>query len=196
MPIGTQTVTDSFGRANETPLAGNWTQDSGASFNLSSNTVVGTTLANDKWAYYNAWSGGDDHYSQVALTEGSDVTGAGAGVCIRKATSATETMYRLVTNGSGAFELGKLIAGAFTSLRTGTFTYVAGQKVGLRVLGTTLQIWYNGVQVGTDLTDSGISTGAPGIAYSSVAPSFTLDDWDAGTTGTAAAAQGNFLAFM
>lgn len=180
--IGTQTVTDDFNRANQSPMAGNWSQDAAARFNLVSNQVVITALPDDLWAYYNAWTNGDDQYSQISVTTTGSGAGTGPAVTVRKATGATATYYRLALNDAGGFELGKIIAGAFTSLRTGSVTYIAGQLLGLSVKGTTLKIWYNGSQVGTDVTDAAISTGFPGLAYSSISTAVTLDDWSAGTT--------------
>lgn len=187
--IGTQTNTDNFNRANETPLSGggNWTSTTNQIV-LTSNTVQPAGTGNDREAVYVAWANGNDQYSQMKITAVTSTAGNGFGVCVRHdPTVGTKTMYRLVLEGGGNFEVLKLVAGTPTSLRTGTVTYSAGTALGLSVQGSTLKVWYNGSQVGTNITDSTITTGDPGIAYSSTLSSVpTGDDWDAGTTGGAA----------
>jgi hypothetical protein len=97
-------------------------------------------------------------------------------------------MYRLVINQDGEYNLMSFKAGVGASLRSGTISYVAGTQLGLSVTGgatATLKIWYNGIQIGADVTDSSspITTGSPGFAYSSSLGSDVTngDDWDAGT---------------
>jgi hypothetical protein len=188
MPIGTQTLTDNFNRANENPLAGNWTVSTASGddkLQLLTNAVTYAAIGSDSEAFWTSWASGDDQYSQAEITAGSTGgSGEGIGVCVRRSsTASTKTLYRLVIDHTGDYELSKLVAGVFTSLRTGTVSYVAGQKLGLSVLGTTLKIWYNNSQVGSNVIDSSIASGLPGIAYSSSDSGATLDNWDAGTTG-------------
>ena len=188
--IGTQTATDDFNRANEDPITTNWTNQApggNTPIALVSNAYTAHSLASDAHAYRTGWAGGNDQYSQAAITAGSASAGAGAGVAVRVDTAAaTKTMYRLVLDNGGNYELLKIVVGVTTSLRTGTVTYVAGQKLGLSATGgatTTLKIWYNGSQVGASVTDSSspITTGSPGIAYSSTLTSASGDNWDGGT---------------
>jgi hypothetical protein len=182
--IGTQTNTDNFNRANEDPLSGggNWVSTTNR-IQLISNTVQPLGTSNDREAIYTVWANGNNHYSQMKITSVASSTGNGFGVCVRHdPTVGTKTMYRLVLEGGGNFEVVKLVAGATTSLRTGTVSYVAATALGLSINGSTLKVWYAGVQIGADITDSTITTGVPGIAYSSTVASVpTGDDWDAGT---------------
>lgn len=182
--IGTQTVTDNFNRADVNPIAGNWT-DSGSSshFEILTNAAQPDAFGGaDADAIYSAWTGGDNHYSQAELTLSGTSATAGLGVSVRhSSTASVNTMYRLVLDAGGNYELSKFITGSKTSLRTGTVTYGATKKLGLSISGSTLKIWYDGAQVGTDVSDSGISSGVPGISYSSVIAGFFIDNWDAGT---------------
>jgi len=182
--IGTQVVTDSFTRANETPLAGNWGSNGGAgTFNLTTNQVVlGTN--NDVMARYTPWASGNDQYSQADITVVGGAAGSGPGVTVRMDTAGATTGYRLAVDSAGNYELGRFNTGTFTSLRTGALSYVATTKLGLSIIGSTLKIWYNGIQVGTDIVDGRpVASGKPGIGYSGIITSIVIDNWDAGTTG-------------
>lgn len=191
IPGFTQTVSDDFNRANETPLAGNWVQDIGARFNLSSNTVILSSFTVDAVAIWNPWASGNDQYSQIDLTVVGTAAGSGPGVFARHdAVAQTVTGYRFVIDASGNYEYLKFVAGASSGSVTGTVSYVAGQKIGISATGsspTTIKLWYNGIQIGANITDnsSPITTGIPGISYSSTITSVTLDNWDAGIPAVA-----------
>ena len=190
MPIGTQTNTDNFLRANETPLAGNWTQilQGVPTFILQTNAVTFSASSNDIYARYNPWTSGDDQYSQIAVTVAGTGAGTGAGPSVRISTGGQITLYRLVTDASGNYVLARRNNDVGTTLASGTLSYVAGTLLGLSITGSTLKIWYGGVQVGSDIVDgSPLASGQPGFGYSSTSTSLTLDDWDAGTTGSPAA---------
>jgi len=197
--IGTQTNTDNFNRANETPLSGggNWTSTTNR-VDLISNQVTTAGTGSDREAVYAAWANGNDQYSQLKVTVSGTTAGAGFGVSVRSTTTgSTFNCYRVVLNSDGEYEVCKMVSSSCTSLRTGTLSYVAGTALGLSVLSTTLKVWYGGTQVGADITDSGIASGKPGIAYSStlsVVP--TGDDWDAGTTAAAATNKSKFFLFF
>lgn len=182
--IGTQTNSDTFDRADEDPLSGGgvWVTTTNR-IQLISNAIQPNGTGNDREAIYTAWTNGNNHYSQMKVTAVASSTGNGLGVCVRHdPTVGTKTMYRLVLEGGGNFEVLKLVAGTPTSLRTGTVSYVAGTKIALSVFSSTLKVWYAGVQIGADITDATIVSGVPGIAYSSTLASVpTGDDWDAGT---------------
>jgi hypothetical protein len=182
IPGTIQVATDDFNRANQNPITGNWTDSgSGNAITLASNAVTPGALGNDADAIWNVWASGNDHYSQGQLTTTGTSAGSGLGVCVRHSpTAGTKTYYRFYMDGAGNWELDRFIAGAFASLQTGSTSYVGGTAIGLLVIGTTISCWYGGVQVGTNQTDSNITTGVPGIAYSSTVTTATLDNWDAG----------------
>jgi len=186
--IGTQTDTDNFNRANQSPLAGNWTSTNigpGSTLQITSN-VVDSALPNsgaDQESFWNTWSHGDDQYSQAAITVTGTTSTTGFGVFVRHATSvSTKTMYRCVINSAGAIDLAWFNAGAYTQIATRSVTYSAGTLLGLSIQGTTLKIWYGGVQQGASITDSNIASGSPGICLSTSVTSGNIDNWDAGTT--------------
>ena len=62
------TVNDDFNRADQNPLAGNWTTCSGFSnMRLSSNHVGGASNNQDCFVYWNANEFDPDHYVQVEI---------------------------------------------------------------------------------------------------------------------------------
>jgi len=71
--------------------------------------------------------------------------------------------------GAGNSKLQKDVNGSFTDLLTG-LTAVNGDVLYIEAVGTTIKVKVNGVQVGTDATDSAIATGACGMW-----------SWDTGT---------------
>lgn len=186
-------ATDNFNRANESPMAGNWTNVQGE-FDLVSNAAQPQSLAVDSGARYNAITWPDDHYSQAKLTiNNTGGGGVGIGLLVRCSTSAV-TFYRLAIDHAGAsnMEIGRTVASAFTSLSVQTAgAWTDGDTWKFTASGTgatvTLQVYKNGVQVGTDVTDSSANrllTGQGGIFYSSAATSASLDDWDGGSLAT------------
>jgi hypothetical protein len=194
IPGFVQVNTDDFNRADQNPIAGNWT-DSTIAGNTDMQIITNKCApvvfnAGDGDCFYSAWISGNDQYSQVEVTASGTSATSGLGPTVRRiTTSGTNTMYRLVLDAGGNYELAKFLANVKTSLRTGTVTFVSGQKLGLSATGgatTTLKIWYNNVQIGTDAVDasSPILTGFPGIAYSSAITSASGDNWDAGIPDT------------
>lgn len=176
-------ATDDFNRANETPLAGNWTTvTSETNSNLSSNTVVPSVLSNDSTVYRNDITPPNDQYSQAKITVNNNSGGGiGQGVAVRVATGA-RTYYRVVADhaASNNVELGAMVAGTFTPIWTRTQAFTDGDTFRLEVQGTTLRVYRNGVQIGADSTDSNIASGRFGLSYSSTATSASADDWEGG----------------
>lgn len=181
--IGTQTDTDAFTRANSSPMSGTWTGEAANPFDISSNAVIMHNVAGaDASNFWNTWSHGDDQYSQAEITLVGSGSQVGLGVCVRRNTTiATVTMYRAVINDAGAIDIGSIVTGGFTQIGTRSVTYSAGTKLGLSIQGTTLKVWYGGVQQGANITTSSIASGSPGLGFSSPITSGTIDNWDAGT---------------
>ena len=183
--IGTETDTDAFTRANANPLDGNWTTNiSDNPFQLSSNTAIPQNIGVDS-VNIRTGTWGADQFSAAKITVTGSGVGTGPGVAVRCAT-ASQTYYRLVVDASGNFELAKFVSGSYSSLRTGTLSYSAGTELALSVSGSStavIKIWYGGSQVGADYNDSSspITTGNPGLSYSSASSTAIVDDWRGGT---------------
>lgn len=189
-------ASDNFNRSNQAPIAGNWTS---TTMNLTSNHVVPASLGADGAAYYSGTTWPNDQYSKAKLS----VTGTagathGVGLLVRRSTSAT-THYRLVVDhaSTGNVTLSKAIAGTATTLVTLTQSWSDGDVWELRVMGTTLQIRRNDVQVGADVIDSSIASGRAGVAYAATESAASVDDWEGGAAAKAWPHEpAGFTAFM
>jgi hypothetical protein len=169
------TVTDDFTRANETPLAGNWSTITGESaFNLASNVATPSAPANDNGARYSGATWGNDQQITANLTvPGASGGGAGIGLNVRIA-AAARTYYRFTLDHSSGvtWELSRFIAGAITLLDSGSaFSWTDGDSFTLSAVGpaaaTVLTLKRNGVQFDTFTDNSSLASGSPGIAWSS-----------------------------
>lgn len=176
-------LSDDFTRANETPVAGNWstgiTGDASSVFNLSSGALVVSNALADASAVYTGATWGNDQSSKADLTvTGTAGGGSGVGLWVRRATGA-KTGYRFIADHAGSTncELAKFVANTFTSLLTFTQAWTNGDTWELRVIGSTLTIWLNGSQI-QSTTDSAVASGGfPGAAYSSTDTSASVDNW-------------------
>ena len=169
-----QTVTDDFNRANSGDLSANWTPvvDQLQIVSNSAQPFSGS----DATERYSAvtWTANQSSEAKITCAATTDA-GAGLGVGVRYS-AADNTGYRLVINGDGEWELGRMSAGSFTFIASGTTTYSAGAVLKLSIIGTTLTSTYNGVQIDTR-TDANIATGSPASVYSSSIASGNIDDW-------------------
>lgn len=183
------TVSDSFDRANENPLAGNWTVGTGSgetAFNLNGNIVVPNNLVSDASAWWSGATWGNDQSSQAKLTvNGTAGSGAGVGLTLRHiATASTKTFYRFVVDhaASNNVNISRQITGSSTSLATFTVaSWADGDTWQFTAVGpaaaTVLTVYRNGGQVGTFTDNSSIASGLPGLAYSSTETSASINDW-------------------
>lgn len=176
----TSQATDAF-TTDANPIDGNWTSVTGDSnMKKLSGSAVPTNTANDCSA--RSTSGAsftNDQASELAITtSGTGGGGVGMGVLVRCA-SAAATYYRAVMDGAASnnIEIGKRVAGVYSFIANRTVSYGAGGTLRLGVVGTTLRVYYNGTQVGADITDSDIASGSPGISYSSTDATAQGDNW-------------------
>lgn len=175
-------ASDNFNRANGTlPDDGApWKKEQGSvSFVISSNGIT-LSANNDITMRYNA-SFPDDQWAQITFTQTETASGAQAGVALRVATGAA-TLYRIVVDGSGNFEIGRFISGSHTTIDTFTSSVANGDVLRAEIVGSTIKVYINGTQV-RSVNDSNISSGAPGMAFSGTgAPSTNtkMDDFSAG----------------
>jgi len=186
-------ASDNFNRADANPIGGNWTTvTSEIAWKILSNHAEPTAFNNDASIYYaGTWPA--DQYSQAKITvNGSAGSTAGAGVCIRASTSL-RTYYRLTVDhaGSNNINLTRIVNGTSTSLWTRTVTFVDGDLIRLEAQGSVLRAMVNGVAVGADFVDtSPITSGNPGLTYSSIETSSSAEDWEGGDLTSARQAPG------
>jgi Big-like domain-containing protein len=172
----TVAATDDFVRPNETPLAGNWTNEHN-SLNLNNNrfrSTVGVTSV----ARWNARSFNADQHSQVRL---ASTAGTTCGPAVRVATGAA-TGYTFGQNSSNAHNITRFNAGTGTLLATtsGGVARTIGDVYTLEVSGSAvvrLVARRNGVVVLTYSDDSAsrITSGSAGIFANDVAE---CDTWE------------------
>jgi hypothetical protein len=190
----TALATDNFNRANG-GLGANWTDLSSVSetFQVTSNKAVPTSLTGtDSGARYSGRTWTADQYSRAALsctdTEAADGQ-AGPGVAVRCSgtSGASRIWYRVCVQHSATLNvsLSKHIGGTYTPLVTWTQAWTNGDVWELKVEGTTLTVTHvtSATVVGT-YTDSSISTGQPGIQFSTDTnvTAASVDDWEGGDT--------------
>lgn len=179
-------ASDTFDRANETPLGnGVWTGVTGeeTTTNLTSNVAVSASAAQDTASRYSGTTWPDAHYSKIKVTAGTGGAGSGFGVSVRCATGS-RTHYRLVINGDGEWELLEFSGGSSAALLSGTTTYSAGAYLELQANGTTLTCIYNGTTLNST-TDATITAGQAGLSYSSNISGCSGNDWEGGDFGGA-----------
>ena len=182
-------ATDLFNGAS---LGANWTVDTGGAWTESGGVIKETGLLSaDSQIRYSAITWPNDQWSETTVGTAGTSGGAGVGYgpIVRKASGATVTLYRFIVSAQG-WELGKDVAGVFTSFSSGTATtWAVGDTAYLEVQGSTLTAKKNTVngQGGTVIatqSDGTITTGWAGVMYSSNDVGIgTVDSWQAGDFG-------------
>jgi hypothetical protein len=172
-------ATDLFDRADEAPLAGNWT-DGGQQnvFNLTGNKIQPANLPQDCLAFWNALTFDRDHSSECLVTvTGTAGGGAGIGPAVR--CSGGSNCYRLILDhaASSNVALQRFVAGAFTSLLTVSRTFTDGDLWKIAVVLDTIYAFHKDVLVFKFRDITPLLTGGPGVSYSSTETSASLDGW-------------------
>lgn len=183
---------DNFNRANETPLAGNWTDPgSPVPFNLSGNVVVPSAPgANDSWAFYNAITWPDNQWSSAVLTcTGTVGGGAGVGLAVRLSNNTGPNGYRLVIdhNATTNWTLSRFNSGVSSTLASGLVTFTDGDTFTLQIVtagANAFLTMFRGITQFSSFTDtSPIASGSAGLAFSSNETAATIDNWVGGRAG-------------
>ncbi len=191
----TQTQSDNFTRANESPLSngGNWGAMTGLSQpNLISNEVQPPAINTPGVSTWTGASWPNDQYSEIIVHTLTGVNSNIYAIC-RGATGAI-TMYRAVFAGGSSVFIDKFVAGANTLLLNAVApaTINAGDALALSVVGKVLALFVNRVLV-CATTDSSIASGNAGVGVYSAANAITsaqISAWNAGSA-TSSLASGN-----
>lgn len=168
----TTTLLDSFDVGNHTDINGQASSD-GWTWNKYFSNGALAVIRTDSGTYAEGQAQGHtaayraesnlsstDHYVQCELRTENDSLVVMIGA--RKDSSATFTWYELILgSGSDVLIIQKVVAGSGTIIASNALTIntATTYTVKLNIFGSTLQTFNSGVQVGTDTTDSGISSG-------------------------------------
>lgn len=167
---------DAFTGTNGTDLTTTgWTQQSTFGFTIQSNHADATGSAQDNFLFRTAgtWSNDQESSATFTITDGSYM-----GVTVRASgTGGSAARYYFLTNCSSFSALGKTTAGSNSSISTSFAHPASGSVVTLRVVGTTLTVYDDGVSIGS-FTDSDVASGNPGIYGNDSGGSASyVDDW-------------------
>ena len=177
-------ASDSFTRANETPVASPWSSVIGSGVNLTSN-VLTSTASTDKSSLYTGTFGNCQEASvKVGALSGSNQY---ASVCVRMSGSGvTANYWEFGTDGvtgTAHSYFGKWTNGVFSEEAAIATTVANGDTIKLTVTGQTpnivLTAFKNGSQVAQITGRSGANSGNPGVGAFGVA----TDDDFIGTDG-------------
>jgi len=181
-------ATDAFNRADENPIAGNWTSVAAANLQLLNNVVraASPSLGMNGVAFYHALTWPADQWSEVTISALPTEMAGGMGdngPAVRIASNAP-TYYLAAAFANGSLELYRAINNNFTQLLVAG-TVATGDRVRLEVQGATLRVYRNGVLLGS-VQDTQIATGSAGLGQDGA--SGTMDDWAGGGFAPAAPA--------
>lgn len=185
-------ASDDFNRADADPISGgNWVKPVAGDdhFKILTNVATFENVNNDADEMYDGgitWP--DNQYSQADMIgTGGGGDDQGPGVIVRASTAPA--YYRIIASMS----TGDVTVCKFNPTKTQlgaliTSTFVEDDILRVEVSGSTIEVFRNGISLGTR-TDSAITSGKPGIFYSSIGGvDNAVDNWSGG--GDAAAAVG------
>ncbi len=185
-------ASDNFNRANEDPLAGDWTTavGDGGAMRIVSNVATknATVDANNDGAIYDGITFPDNQYSAAKLSVTStNGVRRGPALFVRHAFSAN-TSYRISVDhaASNNCNISRFLAGVRTTLLDFTQAWTDGAEWKIAVDGPAsaarIRIYLNGTLLQTVTDNSSIASGYPGIGVSDQTDvsNVVIDDWYAG----------------
>jgi hypothetical protein len=190
MPF-TQAILDNFNRANENPLSGggNWQGRGSAPLQIVSNQATGTGSSG---FFYGVWlpggavSGDVEAYATLGVRDNwSEVTAR-----VQAGTAGSAPLgYAFGSHSDGSTVIEKLDGTGLGGGGAGTLALSAGDKIGIRCVGTTIEGWTwtaaGGWVKQLSVIDSSYSSGLFGLKQGHNVG--TLDDFAAGLAAAAAA---------
>lgn len=174
-------LSDDFNRANQDPIAGNWSKPSAfGALKIDTNQIAVSSPGSDSLAYWSANTWNADHTSQVTVA----VEGGGdGGPAVR--ISAVDDAYINVQPGTD-LRMYAIVDGGFAEIDNDAGEYAPGTLAKMLAVGTTISSQLNAVGINS-VTNSANAGGSAGIfMYDGV---IRFDDW-VGTGEVAGAAPG------
>lgn len=176
---------DHFDRANEDPLAGNWTAPDGSvdsTFILTSDHIEGRFGPNFQLMYWNADGFANNQKSQVTISGGSNLTDAGTYAAVGVRIQASGQSGYLFGIFAGDYKLRRLDSGIDVFLAaTLPDVPTAGDVLRIEVNGTDVLGYLNNV-LRSSATDATYSAGQAGM-FGYGGSQFQLDDWTGDNIG-------------
>lgn len=171
-------ASDDFNRSDAGDLGANWTNQGGAGqgFKIVSNRAAEISGANWSGAFRSAESFNANQYAEAVYKEG--VFG---GVAARQSVATSSWNGYLVL---AAGRIYSMVGGTPTLLQNYAVAASVDDVIRIEVSGSTIKAFYDGVQQGTDQSDSSLASGSPGLASFATA---TMDDWVGNDLGGAPA---------
>lgn len=163
--IGGGSISDSFTRANETPIASPWTEQASSTgdVNLSSNAITKSASGDYLMYYANGAGWNADHSSQFTVV--TSPTNNDWGPAVRVGSSGFSAYYfNLYNTGSVAHEITKIVTGTFSTVEaTSSFNSATAQPYKIDVSGSTISYSKNGVaDANSPATDTSLTTAGNG----------------------------------
>ena len=172
---------DDFNRANAPNLGANWTCFAGSGFQIFSNSAAPNASASDTYAIWNHTAYGGDQFSEAVVAAGPSNTSK-IGLLVR-GTVASKNCYAANWNIGGG-RLWRVINGVHTSLYLYSTAFNVNDVIRLTVVGSTLNLYKNGISVTGPIVDTIITTGQPGLSGNNDGTDTRLDNWTGGSYPT------------
>ncbi len=182
--------TDTFDRTDEAPLVDPPWLALNNGFQVTSNVAVprNNVFTSDRATFDDVTTYPDDQYAQAEVTSVGTNAATGLGVCVRAsgALYASVYAYYAIVNSAGAnnVTVRSVINGTHATIGSRTQAWSAGDVLRLEVQGTTLRVYHSGTQIGADMTDANIASGAAGLFFIETTTSGNVNNWEAGSLGT------------
>jgi len=164
-------VSDNFNRADSIPAGGNWSRTGYCETSIYNNTLRSSSSYG--FMYWNADIPQANHWAECKAVNAS-YRNCGPAVRITVDSSRNGYGYNVSTK-----VLFKYVNNTYTALQTiSSDTPNSTSVYRLEATGTTLRVYKDGVQIGTNTTDSSHSTGRAGV-FIAAATNPQVDDWAA-----------------
>jgi hypothetical protein len=161
-------ATDDFNRADG-GLGANWTTGNGTPGIVSNQSKGGGSASND--AYWSADVFDDGQYSQAKVYGGVNKD------CGPTARASGTSRYLVATQPSSVI-LYRSTGESYVQVQNLSSSAVDGDVIRVEAESTTLRVYKNAVQIGTDAADANFASGSAGLW--SYASNPILDDWEGG----------------
>lgn len=170
-------ATDNFNRANNVDLGANWTPLFGELKIITNEAAQDAGDGGVRLEHWNADAFTSDHYSQAVYRSGV------VGPAVRLQETDNGYYTRIST---GAKRMYRFDNGTATELQTmdAAVGGASGEVYKMTIEGTTIKVFKNAVQIGTNQTDATYSGGASGVHVEGTG---ALDDWEGDNMGAAPA---------